>query len=151
MNVLEICRQKLQEGGLRLTRQREQILTIMYEHQGEHLTREGISNLVQREYPSVGKATVYRTITVFEKLGIVSRNNLDERVRYELADPEQVHEHHHMICLACGRIAEMQGDFLETQEVSEEMTLEMTKEEHRSMGLLKQLWRSILRSLAPMM
>jgi Fur family ferric uptake transcriptional regulator len=116
MNVLEICRQKLQEGGLRLTRQREQILTIMYEHQGEHLTREGISNLVQREYPSVGKATVYRTITVFEKLGIVSRNNLDERVRYELADPEQVHEHHHMICLACGRIAEMQGDFLETQE-----------------------------------
>ena len=53
----------------------------------------------------------------------------------------------------CGTpsVSDIKKDFLETQEVSEEMTLEMTKEEHRSMGLLKQLWRSILRSLAPMM
>ena len=53
----------------------------------------------------------------------------------------------------CGTpsVAEIREDFLATQQVSEEMTLEMTREEHRSMGLLKQLWRSILRILAPMM
>ena len=53
----------------------------------------------------------------------------------------------------CGTpsVAEIREDFLATQQVSEEMTLEMTREEHRSMGLLKQLWRSILRMLAPMM
>ena len=53
----------------------------------------------------------------------------------------------------CGTssVESIKRDFLETQAVSQEVTLEMTREQHRSMGLLKQLWRSILRVFAPMM
>ena len=53
----------------------------------------------------------------------------------------------------CGTpiVQEIKADFLATQELCEEMTLEMTKEERRSMGILKQLWRNILRVFAPLM
>lgn len=53
----------------------------------------------------------------------------------------------------CGTpsVQDIKTDFLETLKVCEEMTMEMTKEERRSMGLLKRLWRSILRAFAPLM
>ena len=53
----------------------------------------------------------------------------------------------------CGTtsVHDVKADFLETLKACEEMTMEMTREERRSMGLLKRLWRSILRAFAPLM
>lgn len=49
------------------------------------------------------KVTVYRTLEILEKNGLVKRVVAGEReARYELVDFE--HDHHHIICIKCNKI-----------------------------------------------
>lgn len=49
------------------------------------------------------RASVYRTISLFEKLGIVQRLQIGWKYKLELTDAFSRH-HHHMTCLNCGRV-----------------------------------------------
>ncbi len=52
--------------------------------------------------PSVNRSSVYRTVTLFERLGIVQRLQTGWKHKLELSD--QFHDHHHhATCLHCGR------------------------------------------------
>ena len=53
--------------------------------------------------PGIDRASVYRTVTLFEKLGIVQRLQIGWKYKLELTDTFS-HHHHHMACLQCGRI-----------------------------------------------
>ena len=46
--------------------------------------------------------TVYRTLHLLSELGLVRRLDLGDGPRYELAEDH----HHHLICEACGSVAE---------------------------------------------
>jgi Fur family ferric uptake transcriptional regulator len=58
------------------------------------------------------RASLYRIITVFEKLGIVQRINIGWKYKIELSDKFAEH-HHHLTCLKCGRIIPINEDELE--------------------------------------
>ena len=58
--------------------------------------------LIQRATGKVDRATVYRTIELFEKLGIVHRLNVGWKYKIELSDIFVGH-HHHFHCTNCGR------------------------------------------------
>ena len=64
---------------------------------------------------SIDRASVYRNLAVFEKLGIVQRLQIGWKYKLELSDSFHKH-HHHMTCLNCGRITTLHEDqSLETQ------------------------------------
>jgi Fe2+ or Zn2+ uptake regulation protein len=61
---------------------------------------------------TINKVSVYRTIDVFLKLGIVVSVPYGWKQRYELASPFRPH-HHHLLCTKCGVAKEIQSDKLE--------------------------------------
>ncbi len=52
---------------------------------------------------STDRASVYRTITLFESLGIVQRLQIGWKYKLELSDMFHAH-HHHATCVVCGRM-----------------------------------------------
>ncbi len=59
-------------------------------------------------------ATVYRTVRLFEELGVIERHDFgDGRARYETLGSGDGH-HHHIINLRTGEVTEFENEQLET-------------------------------------
>jgi Fe2+ or Zn2+ uptake regulation protein len=57
----------------------------------------------------VDRATLYRTVTLFEKLGIIQRLQIGWKYKLELSNSFQSH-HHHLSCRKCGTIIPLPED-----------------------------------------
>jgi Fur family ferric uptake transcriptional regulator len=81
-------------------------------HIEKHLTVEELWTAVKRKHPSVGFATVYRTLKLLCESGLCSEIRFDDgTTRYE---HNYNHEHHdHLICMECGRFLEVVDDGIE--------------------------------------
>lgn len=117
---LEKLKSSLKEKGYKLTPQRRAVLNMIIESEGRHLTVEELYDLVKKECPEIGLATVYRTMQLLEELGVISRLDLnnDGCSRYELVHENEAHQHHHLICTSCNKVIEVEDDLLETLESS---------------------------------
>lgn len=62
-----------------------------------------MQQIVGRCSGKVDRASVYRTIALFEKLGIVQRLQIGWKYKLELSD-SFIHHHHHLSCVSCGRV-----------------------------------------------
>lgn len=112
MNVSEL--QEKFNGKYKLTKQRLTIFHVLTDYIGHHFSAEEIYDLVRQKYPKMGLATIYRTLELLSDLGIVRKLDFgDGRHRYELFDSSPI-RHYHMICMYCGKIIEMTGNFPET-------------------------------------
>ncbi len=128
-NNLSSIKGKLQKEGYKLTTQRRAILKAIVDNHDDHLSVDDIYNIVRKEYPELGIATVYRTLQLFEKLNIVYRLNFDDGCsRYELSSDS--HHHHHLICLRCGKVLEVKLDLLEALEEEIEKEGQFTIVDH---------------------
>lgn len=108
---------KLKENSLKLTPQRRSILDSILENEGNHLSIEEIYKIVKKRCPEIGLATIYRTMQMFDEIGLVYKHNFDDgRSRYELNLNEN-HQHHHLICTKCGKVLEVEEDLLEQLEL----------------------------------
>jgi len=99
-------RQLLQEAALRVTRPRVAVLGAVYAH--PHSDTDSIIRAVRRELPEVSHQTVYDSLNALTASGLVRRIQPSGSVaRYEsrVAD-----NHHHVVCRACGVIADVGGD-----------------------------------------
>jgi Fe2+ or Zn2+ uptake regulation protein len=102
--------ENLRKSGRRVTPQRVMVLEVM-EAQGGHIPVEDIYQHVLEKHPYANRSTIYRTLEMLTKEGIVSATDLGKgRVYYELHGDEP---HHHMICQACGYVAELDHSLLE--------------------------------------
>jgi Fur family ferric uptake transcriptional regulator len=52
---------------------------------------------------NIDRASVYRTIDLYEKLGIVQRLQIGWKYKLELSDSFHEH-HHHLTCSRCGQV-----------------------------------------------
>ncbi len=87
----------LEDRGYRSTNSRRSIVHIL-EEKGSGFTAEEIG----RELPSVGRATVFRTLKLLLEIGVICRLNLpDGAPRYTLS---RVEHHHHTVCVVCGNV-----------------------------------------------
>ena len=106
-------KEKLKEMGCKLTVQRRWIFDIILENQDKHLTTEEIYSQVKKKHPEIGLATVYRTMQLFEEMGIIDRINFDDGFsRFELNVNGENHHHHHLICEKCSKVFEVADDLL---------------------------------------
>lgn len=97
--------------GLKYTRQRQAIAEVFFDS-GRHLSLVDLLDLAKMKQPTVGYATVYRTMRILADCGLATEHKFAEgNVRYE---PTIAGEHHdHLICLTCGRIVEYEDDEIE--------------------------------------
>jgi Fur family ferric uptake transcriptional regulator len=101
--------ERLREKGYRLTPQRLMILAAI-ESSDEHISAEEIYAGVTARYPNVNISTVYRTLELLKKLGMVYEIDLGEgRVRYHA---EASGHHHHLVCRGCGRVIDIKESTL---------------------------------------
>ena len=90
---------KLSERGYRLTPQRMMVATAI-ENSGNHISAEEIYAQVLEKYPHVNISTIYRTLELLKRIGLVMETDLGGgRVRYH---PANKGRHHHLVCEECG-------------------------------------------------
>jgi Fur family ferric uptake transcriptional regulator len=101
----------LERSGLRATAQRSLILDVFLKTE-RHLTAEELYRLVSRKDPSVGQATVYRTLRLLVDSGVAREVDFgDGMARYEHGFG---HEHHdHLICIRCRKSIEVMDGRIE--------------------------------------
>ncbi len=98
----------LKDHRYSLTRQRLAIFNVLSE------IEEPISvvNLVDK-LPEVDKVSVYRTVDLFEKVGIIHRVWTGFKSKIELSEDFSSH-HHHFTCINCGKTINLSSDRLES-------------------------------------
>ena len=100
---------KLTERGYRLTPQRMMILSAI-ENSNDHISAEEIHAQIIAKYPRVNISTVYRTLELLNRLGLVTETDLGGgRVRYH---PAAKGHHHHLVCQECGAIIDLDESLL---------------------------------------
>lgn len=80
-----------------LTKQRLEIFQVLSVHDSLDMASI-LSNI-----PNIDRSSAYRTLALFERLGIVDRLHFGFKHRFELSDKFRQH-HHHLHCQKCGRI-----------------------------------------------
>ncbi len=95
---------RLSEQGYRLTPQRMMVLDAI-EKSDHHISAEEIYVQVITRYPHLNISTVYRTLELLHRLGLVTQTDLGGgRVRYHPADKGH---HHHLVCQECGKVIDL--------------------------------------------
>lgn len=131
-NRLEKIKKQLHSSSYKLTPQREATVRVLLEHASDHLSAEDVYLLVKEKYPEIGLATVYRTLDLLTELKIVDRVNFGDGVfRYDLRVEGSRHFHHHLVCIDCGSVEEIQEDLLEDVEMIVEKRWHFQITDHR--------------------
>ena len=106
----EELRQKLQHLGLKWTLPRHRIFDVLL-HTQDHLSVEEIHQALEKIGQKTAVATVYRTVHLFESLGLLARLDLGDGVeRFELI--QSAHRHHHLLCTQCHSVTEIPMEIL---------------------------------------
>ncbi len=92
------AREVLREKGLKSTAQRLAVVHVLHTS-GKSLSVGEIHDGVKGILGTTGLATIYRTLEMFEELGIVKRLHFPDGSRgYAFSQGEHVH---HMVCVDC--------------------------------------------------
>ncbi|HWJ43498.1 MAG TPA: Fur family transcriptional regulator [Solirubrobacterales bacterium] len=107
MTWAERASTRFNEAGFRAGAARRQVIELL---EGEHCAVTALE--IDRRLPSVGRASVYRTLERLEQLDLVHRVDVGgEVVAYERNDPAE--HHHHIVCIRCGRLRPFEDGRLE--------------------------------------
>ncbi len=111
--ALQKIKEQLHAANYKLTPQREAILLVLLENEKDHLSAEEIYMLVKLQNFDIGLATVYRTLEMLTELRILDKVNFnDGMARYDMRKDGAKHFHHHLLCVECGGIDEIEEDLL---------------------------------------
>ena len=110
---IERIKEALHDARYKLTPQREVTVRVLLENESSHLSAEDVFMKVKDKYPEIGLATVYRTLELLNELNILDKVNFGDGVsRYDLRKEGAHHFHHHLICIHCGSVEEIEEDLL---------------------------------------
>jgi len=106
----EGLRSSLHGTGRRLTPQRRRVLDLFERiGEGSHLSAEEVHQRLLREQERVSLATVYRTLRLLSSMALLQELELPEGGRrFELAGDAH-RDHHHLVCVRCGRTEEFES------------------------------------------
>jgi Fur family ferric uptake transcriptional regulator len=100
---------ELMSRGLRMTRQRRTILSVVETAQ-QHLDASQLLRKAHKIDPKIDRVTVYRTLHLLKRHGLIDELDLmhieGEKHFYERR-PQR--DHIHMACLRCGKITEFES------------------------------------------
>ena len=112
---------KLRESGHKITPQRMAIVRILAKSEG-HPSVENIHEQIEKVFPTMSLATVYRNILLLKSLGEVLELGFpDGSNRYDGSRPSP---HPHVICIKCKKIVDPDLESLD------EMKREVERDTH---------------------
>ena len=120
--------QALGKRRIRLTRQRRVILQVMDDAE-QHLDVDQILERAQKMDAGVALVTVYRTIELLKKHGLIDELDLlhlrGDRHYYETHGPR---DHIHVACLRCGKVREFESRLYEQlkQQIARDFHMKVT-------------------------
>jgi len=99
---------KIKTGGSKITEPR-QIIIHTLQHVKKHMTVEELYMKIRKIDRSIGLATIYRTLDLLQKNGLIYKIDLgDGRSWYEVSmNAGQGKYNQHMVCVKCGRVADL--------------------------------------------
>jgi len=104
---------ELTARGIRMTRQRRVILGVI-ESAGKHLDAAQILRRASRIEASINRVTVYRTLNLLKKQGLVDELDLlHVRGDGHYYEPRPARHHLHITCLRCGSVSELESALFE--------------------------------------
>jgi Fe2+ or Zn2+ uptake regulation protein len=93
----------LKENNIKITHHRLAILKYLDEHHN-HPTADDIYSKLKSKNPSLSKTTVYNSLDILQKYGIVSSLTIcGSEYRYDINEGM----HHHFLCKQCGCIIDI--------------------------------------------
>lgn len=105
------CEDELRKADLKVTPARLAVIKYLESVKNPTDVDTIIESVEKKE--NVDPATIYRIINTFFEKGIIKRIELGEgKYRYEIAG----NHHHHLICTNCGRIEDIEGEYLKDME-----------------------------------
>ena len=110
-DVIDTFKAYLRDHNLPITPQRVAIAEAVLTS-SRHLSAEDLATDVRERGASVGQATVYRTLDLLVRSGLVVERDFGEGYkRYEPARDEPHHEH--LLCTVCGTVTEFRDERLD--------------------------------------
>jgi Fur family transcriptional regulator, ferric uptake regulator len=104
---------QVEEQGIRLTAQRRALIETIQEATS-HLDAASLLSLARKRDPKIDRATVYRTIELLKRLGLIDELDLmhleGEKHYYEVKTRK---DHLHLACFRCGAIEEFSSPAFE--------------------------------------
>ncbi|HTE21496.1 MAG TPA: transcriptional repressor [Candidatus Limnocylindria bacterium] len=88
----------LKQNGYSLTKTRQQVFNALADSDALSM-----SQLTRKLQHKMDRASIYRTIDLFEKLGVVNRLQIGWKYKLELSEAFAGH-HHHAACMQCGKV-----------------------------------------------
>ncbi len=119
---------ELEQRGIRLTRQRRVVLQVIETAQ-RHLDAATILRRAKKLDPGVHRVTVYRTIDLLKRHGLIDELDLlhlrGDGHYYESHGPR---DHIHIACLRCGKVREFESRLFEElkEEIERELGIKIT-------------------------
>lgn len=93
----------VKNNGIKMTKHKLAILQLFEVY--KHLNANKIHLLLNNSGNNISRATIYRVLSSFEGLGIIVKHNFhEEQAIYELANPNEHHDH--LICTNCHKVVE---------------------------------------------
>ena len=99
---------KLKKAGVTPTQQRVEIGQILFA-KDQHMSADQVLSVVNQAGPLVSKATIYNTLGLFARKGLVKEVIVDpSKVFYD----SNTSEHHHFFAVNSGELIDIEGDSL---------------------------------------
>lgn len=125
MDTVQKLTRRLKDAGYSVTKPRKAVFAALTDSEAVSMAQ-----LVKMVAGDIDRTSVYRTVDLFEKLGIVHRIHIGWKYKIELSE-QYSHHHHHAACTQCGAVT----SFEESQDLESDIhalaeTLGYTLEGH---------------------
>jgi Fur family ferric uptake transcriptional regulator len=101
--------------GLRYTSERRAVVGVVFDRH-RHFEADDLVVWTRGHRPAVSRATIYRTLELLVKAGLVRQMTLGDKSAQHYEQVLGIPHHDHLICLACGRVQEVQSADLEREQ-----------------------------------
>lgn len=110
--------EKCKESGVRITIQRLEMFREIAQSE-DHPDAESLFQRVKKRIPTISLDTVYRTLWLFNDLGLITTLGLSrERTRFDA----NLSHHHHFVCTKCGLTRDFYSEKCDNPELPESIT-----------------------------
>lgn len=117
---------RLEKEGYRPTAPRRVVLEEILSRTAPFTSTE-LWETIQSNAPRIGRATVFRTLDLLSRVGILQRihRDADNGPCHTYLACDNTHHHHHLICNVCGAVTDFQED-----EALDKLVQEIEKSAH---------------------
>jgi Fur family transcriptional regulator, ferric uptake regulator len=104
----------LHQQGFRMTPQRNLVMALFQQlPKGEHLSADEVHLHLLQEQTPLSLSTVYRTLHLMSKMGILRELELAEDHKHYEINAQEDGSHHHLVCIRCTKTIEFTSDTMQ--------------------------------------